>query len=53
MSEYPRPEPWRAWPADRQIAYLESLVETQRKAIARIRGHWLRAAERVKELENS
>ena len=48
---YPKREPWRSWPQELQIAFLEQRVRTEQETVERVTGHWLRAAARVKELE--
>jgi len=53
MMPYPQPEPWRQWPHEKQISYLEGLVAAERETARRVTMHWLRAADRVKELEQN
>lgn len=33
---YPKPEPWRSWPHEAQITYLEGLVASERATVRRV-----------------
>lgn len=48
---YPKPPEWTKWDHDRQIEFLERRIETETQTVRCVTGHWLAAADRVKELE--
>lgn len=48
---YPRYDYLRTWPPEKHIALLEDRLARENATVRRIAGHWLRAADRVRELE--